>query len=316
MRGSTPLTCPGCDKICHRRYECSGLTRDRKYLHWSCSDHHHHQKSFMNTQPHQPGQLCHSCKRTIRYEQTPLKCPECPNVCHKSSNCSKIPTYNRNQIWKCNEHCNNQETPIPLEAEISVNTSPTHCFTCKKKFSKDLKPMKCQDCNRACHRKEECSGIKRSTRNPTWRCNQHPEDGQPTQGPEQETTIQPATVETPAQQAPAEKKKCTKCKKTIKSNTRPIVCMEEGCDNYFHQVCTGLSKETVAKYFKDSIVWTCESCEKKKQTSDNVNVHLEDLIEGKGDEGLNVSKNSLKILQWNADGLNPKISEKEQKIWT
>ena len=54
----------------------------------------------------------------------------------------------------------------------------------------------------------------------------------------------------------------------------------------------------------------------EEKTSDNVNVHLEDLIEGKGDEGLNVSKNSLNILQWNADGLNPKISEKEQKIWT
>ena len=70
-----------------------------------------------------------------------------------------------------------------------------------------------------------------------------------------------------------------------------------------------MNRDNLILYHQGSIPWTCEPCMDKASSADTRTVHNGDQPEAKEKEEGGVVKDSLKILQWNADGLASKIHE-------
>ena len=99
--------------------------------------------------------------------------------------------------------------------------------------------------------------------------------------------------------------KCSKCKRAICLGIRRAKCCS--CNELFHRGCTGLTKDAIDPVLAANN-WSCQACCCKGTHK----THLptvgspEQSHEPKhtGPSGTN-----LRILQWNADGINPKIAE-------
>ena len=109
--------------------------------------------------------------------------------------------------------------------------------------------------------------------------------------------------------------KCSKCHGPIRINTKPIKCLNEGCENRYHQNCTDLNKDNVIKYYNGEINWICVPCTKKQQSTDHLTQHqTNDLPEAtKNNLEATDERKSLRVLQWNAEGINPKMYELRER---
>ena len=92
--------------------------------------------------------------------------------------------------------------------------------------------------------------------------------------------------------------------------------MEQDCQNTYHQNHSGLCKVSVDKYFAGDIFWSCDPCIKKKESSDQRKV-LNDVGDNTTDNNKDCNnkdaesetRESLKILQFNADSISNKIEK-------
>ena len=91
--------------------------------------------------------------------------------------------------------------------------------------------------------------------------------------------------------------------------TDPVTCMEPDCGKTFHRGCTNITRFTIAAYRSGNIHWACDQCLEKQKGTDNKTTHSQDPTDGKESEGKSKSRSSLRILQWNARGINNKMEE-------
>ena len=312
VRGTTPLECTyaDCNSICHRKTVCSGVNRGAKYPKWKCPEHctpHTTQATIV-----QDHLNCDVCSRKIQANSIPLKCAECEKVCHVSKNCSRISPYERPKVWRCRLHSDTTDSQAERQTNRLVVTADTqvNCDHCKKTIRKWLNPLKCPACGKVCHRQEKCSKIHRGVSNPVWKCGDH--SGNIEAG---EETTQQSTQQSTQPPNNRELCKCKKCKRTINSNHRPIVCSEDVCQATFHKKCAGIPRQTEDRYLDGSIRWTCEGCVKRLDGTNHQHVHSQPCPEAtsKGKDETETKK-SLRVLQWNANGLGPKMDELRDRM--
>ena len=310
--GTTPLKCTSCDIVCHSRVECSGITRgvtQQGNAKWKCTAHRP-----KTTTSSRISQRCNACNKAIRYNSNPFKCVDCSEVCHKITTCSNIPAYSLLK-WRCKVHSRATPPDAGTHAPTQDANAKLNCHVCKATIRKGLTPLKCVECDRVCHHKQSCSNIKRTYKSSVWNCPEHSNTAPPAVA----LTIPNANV-TPAEpiaevqqlqdEGTTEKVKCSKCKKNIRSNITPIACMDQGCNERYHKICSGLTKTTFEKYHNKTIHWSCEKCIERKASSDHQTIHNANIpvTSDKKDSKLNTRK-SLRILQWNAEGIASKIHE-------
>ena len=78
---------------------------------------------------------------------------------------------------------------------------------------------------------------------------------------------------------------------------------------HFHKKCTKLSP-SLANYAAEGIyIWNCESCESKNSHNNFARIIGGTKIESSIIDQKKCSKKSLRILQWNADGITTKVNE-------
>ena len=200
---SANFKCQDCDAVCHKKKECSGINRGLVRP-WWCESHR--DKSL----PVNPARIsCSVCEKTISCTSTPLKCPDCDALCHRYFTCSGIPTYNKNLIWKCQEHS-------------AGENRRAQCARCSGKFGSKSAPLKCQQCDLHCHKHTKCSGVPKGTRYSIWNCGGHCS----------EEPVPDPTLEYPI---------CVSCNIAV-SGTNPLKCQD--CDRVSHRVekCSGLKR--------------------------------------------------------------------------
>ena len=219
---------------------------------------------------------------------------------------------------------------ILLAGDIESNPGPAtqsrSCNSCKKVIRKppanrptSSQPLQCKqvDCDNVCHRIKTCSGISRYSSKPRWLCklhnpatqstaHHHPSPSDPAVSP----TTPPATTALPPLPSTPQKQQCYRCKKTIRRGFIPILCGQ--CKKPFHAKCTKLTREAAAQAKANPGAWTCKRC---------VTLAAPDpaLIDPSSHRSVSESlrkqyKPSLKIYQWNADGLSTKIYELKHRL--
>ena len=197
-----------------------------------------------------------------------------------------------------------EENPGPSSQRTHTNIP---CDGCKKtiRAPDHLKSaLMCAEkgCTTRCHRAPKCSMIKRYSTKDHWKCSSHNPLAKPAQ------PAQPADPETSKVKKPCAKKGCpTKfCRKN------EFQCCK--CQRYFHQSCTGiLSRAVREQYLKTKAPWTCPECEKlQNQEPPTIPEFAEDTLESGKIRG--ETKQSLRIVQWNADSISTKILELQDRL--
>ena len=210
---SIPLKCPDCEALCHRYFTCSGIPTYNKDLIWKCKDHSDRENNRSK---------CYKCNNNFSKSYVPLKCQQCDLHGHKQHKCSGIPKGTRYPVWNCGNHGEEEPAPDPtLEFPL--------CVTCNIAVSA-TNPLKCQDCERVCHRVPKCSGIKRNPRKINngldgfWNCGNH--------------MYNPGS-------------KCTKCNLSFDEEAETLKCeeCEERCHRNFF--CSGIKSRAKNKN------WNC-----------------------------------------------------------
>ena len=106
------------------------------------------------------------------------------------------------------------------------------------------------------------------------------------------------------------KEKCAKCSAALRSNTVPVRCSV--CSKGFHQkYSTGPKTST-----RESL-WKCEKCTNIQQSreTESTNRVLPGSPNSLPSEPVpTTSRNKLKIYQWNADGIRPKLPEPRDRL--
>ena len=106
------------------------------------------------------------------------------------------------------------------------------------------------------------------------------------------------------------KEKCAKCFAALRSNTAPVKC--NICKKGFHQICS-----TGPKASTGDELWNCEKCTKLQQNrlTASTNCHLPKPTSSTPSQPLPVAvRSKLKIYQWNADGICPKLVELRDQL--
>ena len=185
----------------------------------------------------------------------------------------------------------------PGKSRNSPGKPAATCDGCKKTFrchqlSAALK-CKRKGCKRKCHRQSACSFISKYNTKPEWECSIHNPDP-----PQNIRCKRPAYSE-----KNPDKPSCNICKVTITGT--PIICSK--CEKCFHKTsCAGVIGRAVQNQFADNPgSWTCKKCSKKDSDLTETIKELPGVSEGK--EGN--TRESLKIMQWNACYLKTKLVE-------
>ena len=114
--------------------------------------------------------------------------------------------------------------------------------------------------------------------------------------------------------APPQKKSCSNCKGTLRVANGTTISIEcKDCKKLFHKSCTGLHKLSLDAIGKGEESWTCPRCEEKQKIQDHTYQYGGDSTESAENSSKRANK-SLRILQWNADGLRTKIDELQLRL--
>ena len=302
------LTCQDCSRVCHKSFDCCKIKRNNRRPgnglqgYWNCGNH---------TYP--PGSKCDDCNLNLNEDSDTFTCSQCNEAkCHTIAYCSNIKARQKDKTWTC-KSCLKGPEPVEEEPEQEPLEETLHpepqtenqpaCHACPRPFRKYYSPYRCEICNVASHRGEQCSGVKRWHPTESWNCGKHHEEPTP------ETPVNPPDII-------AYKGPCAvpTCKTPIKSNHSRIKCLEDGCDNRVHHKCSEMNKEQIKEYLNGERKWSCTQCLTKMRSSNHRTVLCEDLPETDlTHEDKMKSHERLRILQWNADGLSNKILELRQR---
>ena len=272
-----------------------------------------------------PGPSCDFCSKTIRkdYLGKAFTCTamNCVARCHTAEKCSKISRWSQEQPqWFCREHSDDNVQEETVAPAIPVTQNAT-CNYCKAKIKIGIVPLPCSTtgCEEVCHSGEKCSKISRWKKEKRWTCGIH-------NGTAASNTDEvPRREAVPAAEAqaeaepileadvgPAEKLKCgaAKCGGLIRTKPTLICCK---CKKPHHKQlkCSGQTRVAVEEILSAGADWTCKKCEEQRERDYSIPTLQGNTIS----EKINgESRQSLKILQWNADGLNTKMLELRKRL--
>ena len=177
---------------------------------------------------------------------------------------------------------------LVLAGDIELNPGP-ECHKCKKPIGEDRPHFKCKLCRNITHKQQKCSGLSRYSRSQEWTCHahgEHPEDPDPTYLSKRGD-------------------KCSVCNEPLRVGTPALQCTAKSCKQTCHkkQDCS-----TISRYSKEQ--WMCPThSTSAKLTIAGRTVAIESSQPFQGEV-----KSSLKILQWNADGLSTKWPELNERL--
>ena len=170
-------------------------------------------------------------------------------------------------------------------------------------------------CGKKCHKASRCSRISRySVNTAKWSCSDHCQNSIVTVAGRPADDLQSSSCSSVPAAGTIERSSCNHCKKTIaKRGTPPLCC--QVCKATFHNRCSGLSRDSVQSVIGTNL-WTCPVCTTKQQqlltqSSSQAAAQPRDCGEPKHSTA---AKCSLRILQWNADGIKPKLHELEMRM--
>ena len=210
--------------------------------------------------------------------------------------------------------------------DVEQNPGPT-CKACNIAIAAGKPYLSCFSCDARSHKGEKCSGLSRTRQAlGIWKCKSCAQDETqaastlnppspsppPASSPDctlrrgNQVTLVGQVVGAPRQvsSSAASSHRCTHCDRVVRATRFPIKC--GGCDMLCHKSCTGLvrSRQLV---FIDSNAWRCEGCSKKSNSAaTDPALRLLDASVKRSDFG---SRNSIRMLQWNANGLKTKMVE-------
>ena len=262
---------------------------------------------------------CNACSNPIRRGMDPISCAvaNCTNKCHKQKACSKL---HRSQIgtnWLCSTHSVNtgQENSAPI---ILPGSAGGRCDACGVKFRANTSSLTCSTggCGKRCHKATRCSTISRySVNTAKWSCSDHCQHRTVTVAGRPVDDLQPSSCTSSSAASTTERRTCNHCKKTIaKRGTAPLSCRV--CKASFHNCCSGLSRDTLRSVI-DTDSWTCPVCAAKPLQQSAQSSFSQAVAQPKDHaepKESSTAKNSLRILQWNADGIKPKLHELEMRM--
>ena len=248
---------------------------------------------------------CTTCYGVFRPQYRPLMCSAdgCTTLVHKQQICSGFnKDQQQNLNWLCRDHGGNGPSPRDEDQVNDQECASDNCIYCLKKFRTNLSPIICSMCEKGSH--ASCSGLQRGEiaklrKSGKWICS-------PCSG-------DTSTLNS-AQEEDLPKGKCLQCKGAIREGVRRARCME--CQQLSHRGCTGLTKSAMDPVL-NSNNWMCHRCTTRNQFPQNL--PDTDIPAGKHEPKFTGGAKSLRIMQWNADGINTKIAElnhyvKEHKI--
>ena len=224
---------------------------------------------------------------------------------------------------------------ILLAGDIESNPGPTiqsrKCDSCTKAIrqpkppaTNKSPPLHCKqiDCTNVCHRIPKCSKVSRYTIKPTWLCTLYNPNTPPppptsacacslTPANPPANACSPSTNHACPTRTPddapndAPKRKCFKCKGPIRIDHTPLYCSH--CKRPFHGKCTKLTRDAIAAAKLTPNSWTCNRC--ISILAPIASPADPNSIRSVSERVQKSCKPSLKIVQWNADGLKTKIYE-------
>ena len=246
-------------------------------------------------------QACHVCGRRDKINVNPYICsaPGCTEKCHQS--CSGISRYTITpKSWACSAHTAQTSSGAVTLPTATLNQGM--CHVCGTKIRKGVARLKCAVgvCNEECHKGKKCSNIIRGREKlDLWKCSSH------------SSLVKPRSPVPPPRPLTARNKTtCKGCRTRIRINHTPVVC--SSCSHPFHKKCTKiLRRDLQDEAAGGSYSWKCDPCEQKNNNQNYTQVVGGTKIEtsAKDKNIRKLSKSSLRILQWNADGINTKADE-------
>ena len=251
-------------------------------------------------------QQCIECGKPLK--RNPIKCSDdkCNIMSHQT--CSGISRY-KPTPWLCPEHRPSGSSPLPLPSGNCPDQQLVRqtCSVCRKPIRKGVDRLLCSvlECKNSSHKGEKCSGLNRYAVT-LWKCGHH-------QGGTQQHRASPLDS-TPgnALPKPATKTNCKGCKGPIRSDTSPIPCAS--CKAFFHKKCTKLSRLMLEMVGSGQTTWSCPKCKHLNDPHNFTRTLGGSAVESSAQDQKKTSKACLRVLQWNANGISPKVHELEERL--
>ena len=289
-----------CAKVSHLQFKCSGLKGSDPRVTWLCSEHRHDPTHPPPTAPlcTLPPLKCNRCNKPVK--DSHFKCAEapCSNVCHKQASCSCLSREKQlTGRWICREHnpeCSGESEPTTNTTRLEPSNKK--CPMCESNLKQN--PVVCTQCQCGYHQK--CSKLNRYSVAKTkdaWKC---PRCENPACSDDSNGTA------APPEPTARTKLPCLKCKKPVRPNH--VTCIT--CKKVCHQGkrCSGLSTRGAREAAVKGNFWQCHICVKKSNQPDEPPKSQDDIHE-KSEPKTTMESKPIRILQWNAEGINTKMEE-------
>uniref|UniRef100_A0A1I8I211 RING-type domain-containing protein n=1 Tax=Macrostomum lignano TaxID=282301 RepID=A0A1I8I211_9PLAT len=276
-----------------------------------------------------PGPACNSCNGPIRTGMHSLPCevPECSERCHCQKKCSGM---HRAEIvrspWRCSVH-----RPLELDSASAAHlrdlpapeprmSQPTRCHSCSGPIRTGTTPLTCaaKGCALACHRSSNCSHISRYRGAPSWLCPLHRQQAVQLPGAHSifrrpaltRRQADPTTDRDLNDPSDAQRRYCAKCSTAIRRGVAFVKC--NSCSAAYHKCCTGLNRNAADAAARSP--WDCPVCTARTQgapapSAATSRVPLQDKVARD-----TKFADSLRLLQWNADGIASKLPELAERL--
>ena len=95
---------------------------------------------------------------------------------HKLCKASKISRWSPNPVWTCRTHRGEPPRGSDLPASEPAPTAKVRCLICNVTLAKPIPPatwLRCKECGKCCHKKDDCCGMLRDERvvkHDNWTC--------------------------------------------------------------------------------------------------------------------------------------------------
>ena len=292
----TPMPCVACGVAVHGA--CTGLSRVRRekgerYICRGCGGVRERER-------------CAVCSQTFRTNSRRVPCRSCGLEVHGSCSALTREALRRGYSYECSG-CGErgiQPPPDPPSQEGRVERKGERCVVCQVTLRRGAGCACCPGCNRKAHKK--CV----DRRVEGWRCEDcggpvpaaPPEPALPPPGPPP-----PPDPELPPGPPPppeTRNERCPECNIRLRRALDPLVC--RACGLQYHTKCSGLTRDALAVQRRAG-TWRCGTCTRQEERR----VQLPEVRELTSLKAAHKLK-TLKLLQWNCNGLVTKKDELEE----